>query len=188
MAETKTAGRVVRHLSTAYFEPFRGPDGTDTVLVRTARRGEIIDPDKLAKGELARLDGLGALMPEGADPRDADQEQQAILDLYRGQRGDVEALARAMERARQNQEGAALLDAQGGITDLSGEGNAGAIGEGNVGRLADHITANKLTVDDTVALAGNDPELAKRVLEAERLASNGAPRAGVEAGLQKITG
>lgn len=183
MAETQTAGRVVRHLSTAYFSPFVGPDGTNQVLVRTARRGDVIDPDQLAKGEIKRLEGLGALLPEGSEPQDAAREQEAILDLYRGQRGDVEAHARAMQRAHQAQ---AAQDTSGGIVDVS----TGASDDvpGSIPAIADHITANKLTVDDTVALAGNDPEQAKRVLEAERLASGGSPRAGVEAGLQKITG
>lgn len=187
MADTETAGRVVRHLSILYFEPALSADGQKTVLVRSARRGEVIAPGGLADGELARLEGLRALLPEGAKPEQAEEERMAHLDLFRGQRGDTEAMARAMERVRSQQEPVALQDTTGGIVDVSGAASDPAAA-GNVGRLADHITANKLTVDDTVALAGEDPALARRVLEAERLASGGSPRTGVETGLQKIIG
>lgn len=185
MADTKTAGRVVRHLSIAYFEPALSADGQKTVLVRTARRGDVIDPDTLAQGEIDRLEGLGALLPDGARPEDAEQERLAVLDLYRGQRGDTEAMQRAMERARSQSEPTALQDSTGGIVDVSGQDASG----GNLpapAALADHISANKLTVDDTVALAQSDPERARRVMEAERLASGGNPRQGVESGLAKI--
>lgn len=183
MADTETAGRVVRHLSTAYFVPFVSADGNKSVLVRTARRGDTIDPSKLAEGEEARLDELGALLAPGSLPEHADQEREAVLDVYRGQRGDLEALERAMQRAQE--QGPIVLPPTGGIVDVSGP-DAG-LGDGNVGNLADHITTNKLTVDDTVALAQDDPARAARVLEAERLASGGSPRAGVEQSLQKIT-
>lgn len=186
MAENTKAGRVVRHLSIAYFEPTLSADGQKTVLVRTARRGDVIDPEKLAQGELERLEGLQALLPEGAKPEHAEQERMAILDLYRGQRGDTEAMARAMERAASQQGPTALADTTGGIVDVSGQatGDAGALPA--PAQLADHIATQKLTVDDTVALAQDDPERARRVLEAERLASGGNPRQGVETGLQKI--
>lgn len=186
MAEKSTSGRVVRHLSIAYFEPALSADGQKTVLVRTARRGDVVDPAKLANGELERLEDLRAFLPEGARPEHADEERQAVLDLYRGQRGDTEAMQRAMERAASGDGPSRLQDATGGIVDVSGQSAADPAGEGNVGRLADHISASKLTVDDTVALAQDDPERARRVLEAERLASGGSPRAGVEQGLQKI--
>lgn len=185
MSETKTTGRVVRHLSTAYFVPFTSPDGNKAVLVRTARRGEVIDASTLAKGEEQRLEDLGALLPRGSTPRDVEDEHAAILDLYRGQRGDTEAMSRAVERAGSQR----AQDTTGGIVDVTagGAGFEGAsAGDVNVGRLADHISESKLTVDDTVALAENDPERARRVLEAEQLASGGSPRAGVAAGLQKI--
>lgn len=42
------------------------------------------------------------------------------------------------------------------------------------------------TVPNTIALAGDDVELAKRVLAAESAATDGAPRAGVEKGLTKV--
>lgn len=183
MADSDSTDRIVRHLSIAYFTPTLSADGNKSVLVRTARRGESIDASKLAEGELDRLEELHALLPAGSKPQDVEEEREAILDVYRGQRGDVEALSRAMERARV--QGPAVAAPAGGIVDVSG-GDAGLGQQPNVGSLADHITVNKLTVDDTVALANDDAAAARRVLEAERLASGGSPRAGVEQGLQKI--
>lgn len=43
-----------------------------------------------------------------------------------------------------------------------------------------------LTVDQTVKLAGKDPDAAEVVLDAEGIASEGDPRAGVEKALEKI--
>jgi hypothetical protein len=44
----------------------------------------------------------------------------------------------------------------------------------------------ELTVGETVALAGDDPDLAHRILQAENIATDGEPRKGVEAGLTSI--
>lgn len=41
-------------------------------------------------------------------------------------------------------------------------------------------------VGETVALAGNDPESAQRILDAEERVTDGEPRQGVEDGLTKI--
>ena len=44
----------------------------------------------------------------------------------------------------------------------------------------------ELTVNETVALAGTDKDLAHRILQAENIATDGEPRKGVEAGLTSI--
>lgn len=175
MADTATPGRVVRHLSVAYFVPFTNPDGNKAVLVRTARRGELIDPSSLANGEEKRLEDLGALLPAGSRPQDAQAETDAILDAYRGQRGDTDALERHNARVT-------ARASAGGIVDVD------APVDGSAGELAAYLRENRLNVDDTVALAEGDPERAGRVLEAEEQATGGSPRAGVVAGLQKIIG
>lgn len=61
-----------------------------------------------------------------------------------------------------------------------------AASESSPHEIAEHITANSLNVDDTVALSDGDPETAQRVLEAEELASGGDPRKGVVAGLEAV--
>lgn len=47
-------------------------------------------------------------------------------------------------------------------------------------------TGKELTVNETVALAGTDKDLAHRLLQAENIATDGEPRKGVEAGLTTI--
>jgi hypothetical protein len=47
-------------------------------------------------------------------------------------------------------------------------------------------TGKALNVDETVALAGTDKDLAHRLLAAENVATDGDPRKGVEAGLTAI--
>jgi len=52
--------------------------------------------------------------------------------------------------------------------------------------LADYIMQNKPNVGDTVAMAQNNPDTAQRLLEAEHIATDGEPRAGVVKGLNAI--
>jgi len=59
-------------------------------------------------------------------------------------------------------------------------------GSMSVDELADYIEEHKPNVDQTVALADNDPEQAQKVLDAETQATGGVPRAGVEKGLEAI--
>jgi len=56
----------------------------------------------------------------------------------------------------------------------------------SVDELAAYIEEHKPNVDQTVALADNDPDQAEKVLEAETQATGGVPRAGVEKGLEAI--
>lgn len=52
--------------------------------------------------------------------------------------------------------------------------------------LAEHITEQRLNIDETVALSGGDPVVAQRILEAESIASGGDSRKGVVAGLTAV--
>jgi hypothetical protein len=99
------------------------------------------------------------------------------MDLEKGERlgsffNDEEL--KAMER---------IGDAGGDIDLVNSGFNASEAGEHEI---AEHITSNKLNVDDTVALAGGDVETAQRVLEAESIASGGDSRKGVVAGLEVV--
>jgi hypothetical protein len=76
-------------------------------------------------------------------------------------------------------------------TGTGSEGNEGAFDaySADSSEIAEYIIANNLNVSDTVALAGDDPELAEKILdaEAEVAAQNNADaRKGVDDGLQKI--
>ncbi len=177
-----TSKRVIRVLSALYFSPTVDPfTGNEIRQVLEASRGQEVE---LVASEEERLDSLYALLPKGSNPEDAAIEQAAHLDLYRGQRGDMEAMGRALNRA-----GGSVVshDPSAGIIDLADPLQQAEVPEKTSSTdLADQITQEKMNADDTVALAGDDPAKAKRVLEAERLASGGSPRAGVEAKLQKI--
>ena len=52
--------------------------------------------------------------------------------------------------------------------------------------IADWIGENRPNVDQTIALAQNDRDLAEKVLDAETIATDQDPRAGVERGLEAI--
>jgi hypothetical protein len=52
--------------------------------------------------------------------------------------------------------------------------------------LAEYIEKNQPNVSDTIALAGNDADAAKRVLEAENIVTDNDPRKGVVDGLQRV--
>jgi hypothetical protein len=62
----------------------------------------------------------------------------------------------------------------------------GEPGQMSVDELAQYIEEHHPNVDQTIALADNDPEQALKVLDAETQATSGVPRAGVEKGLEAI--
>jgi hypothetical protein len=71
---------------------------------------------------------------------------------------------------------------------LAGESEVSEMGEYE---LAEYIKGNnpsgkQLTVDETIALAGDDKDLAHRLLQAENIATDGDPRKGVETGLTSV--
>jgi hypothetical protein len=68
------------------------------------------------------------------------------------------------------------------IEDAEGEGGSAA--EMSAEDLADYIKRNRLNVEDTVALAGDDTESIEKVLDAENIATDNDPRKGVEAALE----
>jgi len=70
-------------------------------------------------------------------------------------------------------------------------GSSGDVSSMGEYELAEYIKGanpegKELTVNETVALAGNDPDLAHRLLQAENIATDGEPRKGVEAGLNAV--
>lgn len=56
----------------------------------------------------------------------------------------------------------------------------------SVDDLADWISAERPTVNDVVQASGGDPEVAKKLLEAESKATNGEARKGVLEGLSAV--
>jgi hypothetical protein len=72
------------------------------------------------------------------------------------------------------------------VAEREGQVSPLAIETATVEEVAAHIKARKLVNDDTVALAGNDPELAAKVLEADAQVNGGEARAGVKKVLEPI--
>jgi len=61
-----------------------------------------------------------------------------------------------------------------------------AFDEMSESELAEYIRQNRPNVGETVLMSQNDPDTAKRLLEAEHMATDGEPRAGVVKGLNEI--
>lgn len=179
MADTETQQYRVKGAGAIYQKQHEtlGPDGkVVTVMASTlAVHGETID---LVPFEAHRLLALDAIKPadEPLAYDEMDDTQLASLVAVRGL--DVRGTAADGTVRREDQINALTIHDQGNLA-----ANPAA---GDVDKLAEHLTTAKLTVDDTVALAGSDPAQAQRVLEAEHVASGQNPRAGVVSKLQKI--
>lgn len=63
--------------------------------------------------------------------------------------------------------------------DADSMGDSFPVESATVEGLAEFITSNSLNAKNTIALCDGDGILAKKVLDAERLATGGSPRAGV---------
>lgn len=177
MSATKqkdASDRVVGVLSAIYFAPSTDlVTGEPTQKVLTALQGETVS---LSASEETRLERNGALLPKGATSEQAAEHAQAKVDAFRGQRGDQEALARHQARVEAH--------AQSGDADVVNVD--AAAGSSSVADLAEWLKEAKPNVDDTVALAEDDPELAQKVLDAETAATGGKPRQGVVDKLERI--
>jgi hypothetical protein len=124
------------------------------------------------------------LVPDPADPdrmvlhgmtanfgEEISLDELSDADLEKGER--LEAFYTDAELKGDEEESVATEE----VPDLSTMGEF---------EISEYIHATKPNVDETVAIAGNDPELAKRVLEAENIATGNDPRTGVEKGLLAI--
>lgn len=119
-------------------------------------------------------------------PRKADVERGEKLDAFFSDKD-----AKAIEDGTYNGGFAALLREQGVPVSPLGEVSVTPVEDIDVGAssaedIAEYIKAHNLNVPDTVALAGDSPEHAEKVLDAEVQATDSDPRKGVEAGLERI--
>jgi hypothetical protein len=129
--------------------------------------------------EVASEDAAGNRVITGKEARHGETvtlEQMGLLGQMKGEGSGAFYTTEERERieAGQNPD-EPLSSGEGG--DLSSMGEY---------ELAEYIKSNNLTVNDTVALAGTDKDMAHRVLQAENIATDGEPRKGVEAGLTAI--
>jgi hypothetical protein len=150
--------RIIKHRLFTWFEQVQSPHHPDEMVMteRINHMGdevEITNPDYLKRGE-----SLGAFYTDA----EADQIRKGT---YRG--FDAETLYRFR--------GGQMAAPQAEENAVDGEGTQ----EMSAEQLADWIVENKPTVDQTVALSGDDLESIERVLDAENIATDNSPRSGV---------
>lgn len=165
--------RIVRYRQITYWDEVENqaqPNGDPVFIERIASKGEVV---QLRPQDEQRLDAQpygGALYTP--------EEQSAIEDgTYSGFDADHLALVRAQGHTQ----GPAPPPEQRQLTAAPGEaqdiGNEGPQTEGlSIDELAEYIRENDLTPDQTVALAGDDPDSINRVLDAETQATDNDPR------------
>lgn len=203
----------VTALGARYNEPELGYDpntGDERVVFvsKLATRGQKIN---LVEGQAKRLLGLGVIADvdapltydEMSDDQLATESNRRGLTL-RGQGLNGEPIREDYINALNNSDRGAVIAASdpSGVVSVtsqadvsSGSGGQVPIAEGgqssqyDVQALSEQIKGGDgkaLTVDETVALAGDDPAAARAVLEAESVANGGDPRKGVTDKLQPI--
>lgn len=153
------AKRTVKFRLVTFFDQVANqvtPGGEDVLVERVASMGDEIE---LRKVDEERLDSLGALYTK--------DEAKAIKDgTYNGP--DAPVLAAFTGGA---------IPAAGTVQPADGEhGDAASM---DAPALAEYIREHRLNIKDTVALAGDDPESVQKVLDAENIATDNAPRQGV---------
>jgi hypothetical protein len=210
-----TVQRVVSGVFATYYEPSFDLLGNPTVLIKTAHRGEIIDVTENEAKRLDSLGTVVDLDLADLDAQ-AREYALARYRAERGDADAVEAVARAVAPTDPivdvsvpqphvsppplgaTPRGDVVTGDTGG-PDTPAPGNAAASLGGlppadvpdaatvDVAELAAYIEAESPNVSATVDLAQGDPVLAAKVLEAERSATGGDPRKGVEDALSKLT-
>jgi hypothetical protein len=161
------AERLVKYLLVTYFEEHpdvNAPNGVG-LRERLAWQGQTVDFTR--EEDEARLDELGALYT----PEEAKEIEDGI---YKGP--EAQSIYDALGQQPATEEGSS------GPAELP----AGGIAEMSVDEVAELINppafdkeGKRLTVDETIALAGDDVESIEKVIDAENLATNNEPRQGV---------
>lgn len=156
--------------------------GQLTLVEKQAFFGEVVEIPR--EEDIARGEELGAFYT-------AEEEKQIKAGTYRGP--DWETLAAGpMTPAFTPEEEAARAGVgmeaseEGKTEEIAGNGEFDAATASSE-EVAEHIKANSLTVPETVALAGGNPDLAEKIIEAENMASENDPRAGVVGAMEKLS-
>jgi hypothetical protein len=161
------AEKMIKYRLFTYFEETENLAGDVKLRERQASFGEVVEIE--SEEDLERGERLGAFF--------TDEEREAIEDgSYTGPEADL--LRRSAMLVSPD---AALVEGD--------EGETIDVSEASADEIAEYIQANKLNVSQTVALAGDDADLAEKVLDAEGIvaANNSAdPRKGVDEGLQAV--
>jgi hypothetical protein len=194
------AERTVRVLSFSYGEEIDNPSmpGQKMVATRNASRGDKLEYDDLRPYDRQRADENDVFYSE-------EEEQYVLPD------GTLPSNIRISPV--EHPEGGEFANVQGAATtgdmqvpDGSTPGQATAVvvnippAKGTIDdddtielgpdtpteELAAWIREDRPTVNEVIELAGDDPQLASRLLEAENQATDNTPRKGVLEGLQTV--
>jgi hypothetical protein len=156
---------MIKHLLVTWFRNEPSPvDPEQTIrLEKINRVGDVVDIDD--ESSYQRLEDLGSFF--------TDEEREKIEEgTYTGP-GAAQVYA-ALGNTSANPTPL--------IEDAEGEGRQ--VDNLSSEELADYIKSNRLTVEETVALAGDDADSINKVLDAENIATDNDPRKGVETALE----
>lgn len=164
------ATAIVKFRLATAFEEVEDPNAPSgkNLLERVFSMGDEIDEADVSAASFARLKDLGALYTD----EEADQIRNGT---YRG--ADAEILYRFRNQSPAPESTTSPALGEGATIDVS---------SADAEQIAEHITENKLNVQETVALAGDNPDLdtIEKVLDAEAIASDNSPRKGVTDALE----
>jgi hypothetical protein len=164
------AKKIIKHRLFTWFEETDSlvKKGESVLTERIAHLGQEVDITN--KDYLERGEALGSFY--------TDAEAKAIkAGTYKGQDAAI------VYAARQG-----LGFAPPAAAENAAEGEHGDVGSMDAPQLAEYIKEHKLNIDNTVSLAGDDAESIQKVLDAENIATENDPRAGVVSKLEaKLT-
>jgi hypothetical protein len=137
--------------------------------------------------KIATAYGPGAPQNDPASRRDLDPESQEFADLASDFRFGQLIMVRPLAAAGLIESGAVHqveTDEEG--EELVEEEILLDVNTASVDELVDWIQTEKPTVNDVVGASGGDPDVARKLLEAESKATDGEPRKGVMEGLSAV--
>jgi hypothetical protein len=137
--------------------------------------------------KIATAYGPGAPQNDPSQRRDLDPESQEFADVASDYRLGQLIMVRPTAYVGLIESGSVRdveTDEEG--EELVEEEELLDVNTASVDDLADWIRNERPTVNDVVQASGGDPEVAKKLLEAESLATDGEPRKGVLEGLTAV--
>lgn len=159
--------RTVKHLMFTYHVIAPSPmiPGEEVIMERTARQGDVIDLDELGTYYLHRGEALDAFFTD--DELARYNRGEPIYALPPGETADV------------------LPGGQGAIEPAEFEGT-GVFAEMGSHEMVAYMEEHKPSIDQLSELINNDPDAARRLLEAENIVTDEDPRVDVEKLVQKV--
>jgi hypothetical protein len=113
-------------------------------------------------------------------------DQIGLHYLAKGERPDVQAFYTTAEL--ESLQGAATPQNPTGEAPAGGDGIPGNFNELSAQEMSVIIEEQKPTTNELLSAVGNDKDAAQRLLDAENIATDNDPRAGVRKGVERIVG